>query len=119
MELLVAGEKALFESRTKACAGLKSQLEARSGQLARQIEGLAAQRKSMDESAALVERDYNSLKTLYDKKLVSLERVSQLQLELSRLRGESGRLAAAIAETEGKISETCRHFRSTRICARK
>ncbi|ESZ72274.1 hemolysin D [Mesorhizobium sp. L103C119B0] len=106
VELLVAGEKALFESRTNAGAGLKSQLEARSGQLARQIEGLAAQRKSMDDSATLVERDYNSLKGLYDKKLVSLERVSQLQLELSRLRGESGRLAAAIAETEGKISET-------------
>lgn len=106
VELLVAGEKALFESRTKAGAGLKSQLDARAGQLARQIEGLVAQRKSMDESAALVERDYNSLKSLYEKKLVSLERVSQLQLELSRLRGESGRLAAAIAETEGKISET-------------
>ncbi|TIM66653.1 MAG: HlyD family efflux transporter periplasmic adaptor subunit, partial [Mesorhizobium sp.] len=30
----------------------------------------------------------------------------RLQFELSRLRGESGRLTAAIAETEGKISET-------------
>ena len=37
---------------------------------------------------------------------MSLERVSELQLELSRLRGETGRLSAAIAETEGKISET-------------
>ncbi len=103
---VIAGEKALFESRTKASTGLKSQLEARSGQLKRQIEGLSAQRKAMDESATLVERDYNSLQTLYEKKLVSLERVSELQLELSRLKGESGRLAAAIAETEGKISET-------------
>lgn len=106
VELLIAGEKALFESRTKAVSGLKSQLEARSGQLASQIAGLSAQRKSVDESAELVERDHNSLKSLYARKLVSLERVSQLQLELSRLRGESGRLAAAIAETEGKISET-------------
>ena len=32
--------------------------------------------------------------------------MSELQLELSRLKGETGRLAAAIAETEGKISET-------------
>lgn len=106
VELLIAGELALFESRTRAIAGLKSQLEARSEQLAKQIEGLGAQRKSMNESAAMVERDYDSLKTLYDKKLVSLERVSQLQLELSRLHGEAGRLTAAIAETEGKISET-------------
>ncbi len=86
--------------------GLKSQLEARSGQLKKQIEGLTAQRKATDEAAALVERDYTSLQKLYEKKLVSLERVSELQLELSRLKGEAGRLAAAIAETEGKISET-------------
>jgi HlyD family secretion protein len=106
LEAVIAGEKALFESRTKALTGLKSQLEARSGQLKRQIEGLTAQRKATEEAAALVERDYNSLQKLYDKKLVSLERVSELQLEVARLKGESGRLTAAIAETEGKISET-------------
>jgi HlyD family secretion protein len=106
VETVLAGEKALLESRAKASTGLKSQLEARSGQLKRQIEGLTAQRKATDEAAALVERDFKSLQKLYERKLVSLERVSNLQLELSRLQGESGRLAAAIAETEGKISET-------------
>src|SRR5262245_12559143 len=103
---MIAGEKALFESRTKASRGLKSQLAAREGQLKRQIEGLSAQKKAMDESAALVAKDLDSLRKLYEKKLVSLERVSDLQLELARLQGESGRLAAAVAETEGKISET-------------
>jgi HlyD family secretion protein len=106
VETVLAGEKALFESRTKASTGLKSQLEARSGQLKKQIEGLTSQKKATEEAAALVERDSNSLQKLYEKKLVSLERVSELQLELSRLQGETGRLAAAIAETEGKISET-------------
>ena len=106
VETVLAGEKALFESRTKALAGQKSQLEARSGQLKRQIEGLTAQRKATEDSALLVDRDFTSLQKLYQKKLVSLERVSELQLELSRLRGETGRLSAAIAETEGKISET-------------
>ena len=106
VETVLAGEKALFESRAKALVGLKSQLEARSAQLKRQIEGLTAQRKATDDSATLVERDSSSLQKLYEKKLVSLERVSELQLELSRLHGETGRLAAAIAETEGKISET-------------
>jgi membrane fusion protein, type I secretion system len=106
VEAVIAGERALLESRTRASTGLKSQLEARSGQLARQIEGLSAQKKATDESATLVEKDYDSLRELYEKKLVSLERVSDLQFELSRLRGESGRLTAAIAETEGRISET-------------
>jgi HlyD family secretion protein len=106
VEALIAGENSLFESRNNSRRGLKSQLEARAEQLAKQIEGLVSQRKATDESAALVERDFTSLSTLYKKKLVSLERISELELELSRLRGESGRLAAAIAETEGKISET-------------
>src|SRR4029450_3141334 len=74
--------------------------------LKNQIEGLTAQRKATEEAAALVEKDYTSLQKLYEKKLVSLERVSDLQLDLARLKGEAGRLAAAIAETEGKISET-------------
>jgi HlyD family secretion protein len=103
---LMEGERLLFESRAKALAGQKSQLETRAGQLRRQIEGLDAQRRSVDESARLVANDLESMGTLYSRKLVALERVSDLQLELSRLRGESGRLVAAIAEIEGKISET-------------
>lgn len=104
--VVVAGEQALFDSRNKALAGHKAQLETRVAQLRQQIDGLTAQQKAMDESAELVEKDWSSLQTLYDKKLVSLERVSDLHLNLSRLRGESGRLVAANAEIEGKIGET-------------
>ncbi len=103
---LMEGERLLFESRTKALAGQKSQLETRAEQFRRQIEGLDAQQHAVDESARLVAKDLESMGTLYSKKLVGLERISDLQLELSRLRGESGRLIAAIAEIEGKISET-------------
>jgi HlyD family secretion protein len=103
---LMEGERLLFESRTKALAGQKSQLEARAEQFRRQIEGLDAQRRAVDESATLVAKDFESMEALYAKKLVSLERVSDLQLDLSRLRGESGRLVAAIAEIDGRISET-------------
>ena len=105
LKSVIAGEIALFESRTHAVSGLKSQLEARSDQLKKQIEGLTAQQTANGEAAALVERDYAGLQKLYQKNLVSLERVSELQREQSRLHGESGRLVAAIAETAGKISE--------------
>lgn len=103
---ILEGERALFRSRSGALAGLKSQLEARSGQLRQQIKGLAAQKKATADSAALIEKDLEKLQALYKKKLVSMERIGELQLELSRLRGDLGRLAAAVAETEGRISET-------------
>jgi HlyD family secretion protein len=103
---VVSGEQALFESRTKALAGQKAQLRSGEDQLHKQIEGLTAQRKAAENSASLVDKDLNNLNTLFNKRLVSADRLSDKQLELSRLRGEVGRLAATIAEVEAKISET-------------
>lgn len=102
---LVAGERALFESRIKFVKGQQAQLNERIGQYRLQIEGLVAQKKSVDESLVLVNEEYNTVEKLYDQKLVSLDRVSALRQNKVRLDGEVGRLIAAMAETEGRISE--------------
>ncbi|CCV13973.1 Rhiziobicin secretion ABC transporter; RspE [Mesorhizobium sp. STM 4661] len=103
---LVSGERAVFESRATALAGQKAQLQSRSKQLERQIDGLKAQQAAMDESLALLTKSRADVEALYAKKLVSKERLSNVQLEETRTRGESGRLLAAIAEVQAKISET-------------
>lgn len=102
----VNGERALFESRRASLEGQKAQLETRVVQLGEQIAGLRAQEAATDESLKLLTKDTADLLSLYQKKLVSMERISDSQLDLSRTRGETGRLAAAVAETEGRISET-------------
>ncbi len=103
---LVSGERAVFESRAAALAGQKAQLESRSQQLERQVEGLKAQQAAIDESVVLLDSDLADVEKLYKKRLVSKERVSSVRLDATRNHGESGRLAAAVAEAQARISET-------------
>ncbi|SFN87594.1 HlyD family secretion protein [Mesorhizobium sp. NFR06] len=103
---LVNGERALLETRASELAGQKSLLRSQTEQIQRQLEGLKAQQAAMDESAALLGRDLTDVDTLYSKKLVSKERLSNVRLDATRAKGESGRLAAAVAEAQVKITET-------------
>lgn len=103
---LVKGEQALFESRAAALAGQKAQLQSRSKQLQNQIEGLEAQKAATDDSVVLLDRDRADVEALYSKKLVPKERLSNVRLEATRAHGEAGRLAAAVAEAEARVSET-------------
>lgn len=103
---LVKGEQALFESRAAALTGQKAQLQSRSEQLQNQIEGLKAQKAATDDSVVLLDRDRADVEALYSKKLVSKERLSNVRLEATRAHGEAGRLAAAVAEAEARVSET-------------
>ena len=103
---LVNGERAVFESRAAALAGQKAQLKSRSLQLGHQIDGLKAQQAATENSLDLLAHSLADVQSLYAKKLVSKERLSNVSLEESRTRGESGRLIAAIAEVQAHISET-------------
>ena len=103
---LVTGERAVFESRAAALTGQKAQLQSRSKQLERQIDGLKSQQAAEDNAVVLLDKDLADVEALYSKKLVPKERLSTARLEATRARGESGRLAAAVAEAEARISET-------------
>ncbi|PBB64294.1 hemolysin D [Mesorhizobium sp. WSM4312] len=103
---LVRGERTLFESRATALTGQKAQLQSRSSQLERQIDGLKAQQAAEDQSVVLLDGDLGDVQALFTKKLVSKERLSNIRLDATRAHGESGRLAAAVAEAQAKISET-------------
>jgi len=103
---LVRGERTLFERRATALTGQKAQLQSRSKQLERQIDGLKAQQAAEDQSVVLLDGDLTDVQALYTKKLVSKERLSNIRLDATRAHGESGRLAAAVAEAQARISET-------------
>ncbi|RAZ92505.1 HlyD family type I secretion periplasmic adaptor subunit [Mesorhizobium hawassense] len=103
---LIDGERTLLETRASELAGQKTLLRSQTEQIERQLEGLKAQQAAMDESAALLGRDLTDVDALYSKKLVSKERLSNVRLDATRAKGESGRLAAAVAEAQVKITET-------------
>lgn len=101
----LASERKLFELRRAARSGQKAQLRERVAQLMEETAGILAQQESKAQEIALVERELAGVKELWDKKLVQINRLTQLEREATRLGGERGRLVAAAAQAKGKIAE--------------
>jgi HlyD family secretion protein len=102
---LIDGERALLASDLNLLESKKAQLDTRNQQYREQIDGLEAQRSAAHEALALAERDVVTVQSLYDRKLAPLDRLTALQSQIIQQKGEIGRLTAAIAEAQGRISE--------------
>jgi HlyD family secretion protein len=102
---IMAGETKLFASRRAALQGQKAQLNERIGQLNDEITGLAEQTEAKAEEIKLVEQELEGVRQLWDQKLVPLARITALERDGARLKGERGQLVASTAQTKGKISE--------------
>ncbi|MBZ9847269.1 HlyD family type I secretion periplasmic adaptor subunit [Mesorhizobium sp. CA14] len=101
----VAGEKQHFETRRTSRAGQKSQLEERIAQLEKEIVGDTAQAQAKGKEIELVQKELASVRTLWAKKLISIDRLTQTEREATRLDGERGQLIAAQAQAQGRIAE--------------
>lgn len=102
----LASERKLFELRSTVRKGQKAQLHERVTQLQEEIGGIEAQLAAKAREIILINRELAGIKDLWDKKLVQLNRLTQLEREAIRLEGERGQLIAAAAQAKGKVSET-------------
>ncbi len=100
-----AGEEKLFEARQIARTGQRSQLRERTQQTRQEITGLSAQQEAKENEIKLIAEELVGVAALYEKNLVSIQRLMQLKRDQTRLHGERGQLIAEIARTKGKISE--------------
>jgi HlyD family secretion protein len=103
---VMASESKLFDVRVNGRAGQKAQLHERITQLKEQIDGLSAQENAKAQEIALVQKELDGVRTLYDQHLVQLSRLTQLERDAARLNGERAQLIATRAEAKGKITET-------------
>lgn len=105
VQRLMQEENTVFELRANSRSGLKKQLRERITQLGQEVQGQeeqqAAKRREMD----LIKKELDAVKTLWDQKLVSVQRVAALEREEARLDGEYGARTAAIAQAKGKVAE--------------
>ncbi|UCI06126.1 HlyD family type I secretion periplasmic adaptor subunit [Mesorhizobium sp. B1-1-8] len=101
----VAGEKQHFETRRTSRAGQKDQLGERIAQLEKEIAGDVAQADAKSKEIELEQRELASVRTLWAKKLISIDRLTSAEREATRLDGERGQLVAAQAQAQGKIAE--------------
>ena len=102
---IIAGEQKLFELRRESRAGEKAQLEEQIDQLQEEIEGINAQAEAKTTEIELIEKELEGLRTLFEKKLVPLTRITELERNAARLDGERAQLIAGTAQAKGKIAE--------------
>jgi len=102
---LMEGQKRLMEARAESIAQEIDQLEKRRGQIANQIEGIAAQEKALARQLELIESELADQQSLLDRGLAQAARVLGLQREQARLSGQVGELAASKAQAAGRITE--------------
>jgi len=101
----LASERKLFELRRTARQGQKAQLRERIAQLKEEIAGLTAQQQAKTNEVTLIKRELEGVRDLWEKKLVPITRLTQLEREATRLEGERGQLVASGAQAKGKIVE--------------
>ncbi|NUR12157.1 MAG: HlyD family type I secretion periplasmic adaptor subunit [Bradyrhizobium sp.] len=106
VKLLISAETKLFDVRVNGRTGQKAQLRERITQLNEEIAGLSAQEKAKDQEIALVQNELTGVRELYDKRLVQISRLTQLERDSARLNGERAQYIASRAQAKGKITET-------------
>ncbi|TIO09522.1 MAG: HlyD family type I secretion periplasmic adaptor subunit [Mesorhizobium sp.] len=101
----MAGEQSLFEFRRQARAGQKAQLSERIAQLAEEVSGLTEQKDAKSREIELIGSELEGMRKLWQRKLVSIDRITALERDAVRLEGEHGQLTASIAQSKGRTSE--------------
>jgi HlyD family secretion protein len=101
----MADESALFFQRQREEGLLRSQLATRVEQNKQEINGSEAQIASLRRQLALIEPERASVRELWDKQLVTINRLNQLERTVAELEGNIAALNARIAETRAKITE--------------
>jgi HlyD family secretion protein len=98
-------ETRLFETRRLTLTHRKNIIRQRVLQLEEEIQGLVDQMVSQDKQIALLEEEITGMQSLFERKLVSKQRLLALQGETAELEGERSRNKASIARARQSISE--------------
>ena len=101
----IDSERKLFELRRNARQGQRSQLRQRIAQLEEEVRGHAALQEAKAEEINLIRRELQGVRTLWEKNLVPIARLTALEREAARLKGERAQSIAITAQARGKISE--------------
>jgi HlyD family secretion protein len=101
----IAAERTLFNLRREARAGQKAQLKERGTQLQDEIKGYTGQAEAKQKEIELIYKELEGVRSLWQKNLVPIARMTSLERDTARLEGERSQLAGATAQTKGKIAE--------------
>lgn len=103
---ILEAERKLFEARSSARSGKKLQLTKRIDQLGEEIRGLTARSDAKRKELELIGRELVSVRTLWNKQLIEINRLIALEREQATSEGDLAQTATMIAQAHGKIAET-------------
>jgi HlyD family secretion protein len=101
----IAAERSLFDLRRQARSGQKAQLKERSAQLQEEIKGYLGQAEAKQREVDFVHKELEGIRTLFEKRLVPMNRLTALERDTARLEGERSQLSGMTAQAKGKIAE--------------
>ncbi|QPF86526.1 HlyD family type I secretion periplasmic adaptor subunit [Bradyrhizobium genosp. L] len=101
----VAAERSLFDLRRQSRDGQKSQLKERSVQLQEEIKGYQGQLEAKAKEVDFVQKELGGVRSLWEKNLVPISRLTALERDAARIEGERSQLTGMIAQARGKIAE--------------
>lgn len=99
-------ERRLFDLRRQQQSGSLALLRERVEQFEQQIGGHEAQIRAIDDQAKLIGPELDGLRKLYERKLVTLGRINELERTAVQLAGSRAALTSTIAEARARIAET-------------
>ncbi|MDA0341028.1 MAG: hypothetical protein O3B74_05455, partial [Proteobacteria bacterium] len=102
---IVEGEMKLFEERRNSVEREMVIRKKRITQTRTELEALAIQRDTTQESLALIEEELASVQELFDKRLTTKSRLLAIKRAKTGLSGQMGTIAARIAITGQRINE--------------
>jgi HlyD family secretion protein len=101
----IAAETKLFDLRWQARSGQRAQLKERSQQLQAEIKGYSGQVDAKQKEVDLIHQELDGVRSLWQKNLVPITRLTSLERDAARLEGERSQLGGMIAQSKGKIAE--------------
>lgn len=101
----IAAERTLFDLRRQSRDGQKAQLKERKAQLQDEINGYAGQAAAKQKEVDFIRQELEGVRTLFQKNLVPIARLTALERDAARLEGERSQLSGMMAQSKGKIAE--------------
>lgn len=101
----IAAEQSLFDLRRQARSGQKAQLRERRAQLQEEIKGYLGQAEAKQREVDFIHQELEGVRTLWQKNLVPITRLTALERDTARLDGERSQLSGMTAQARGKIAE--------------
>jgi HlyD family type I secretion membrane fusion protein len=95
-----------FALQQRERAASVAQLRERVAQLNQQIIGFEKQKQSTERQATLIKPELEAVRGLWERRLVTISRLNQLERSAIDLEGQTGSLEASIAQSRARITET-------------